>query len=244
MAKSGKIKASGILFDKDGTLIDFDAFWVSLSTVALTDILKGLRQDTALVQPLLELFGVHGGVTDINGVLCKGTYGQMARILQRFLQERGCVVAPEELEKRVLDSYNKCAHMGEVKPTCPNLPAVLQALKTQGKKIALVTTDNPQISALCLEKLGVLELFDHLYTDDGTLPVKPQPGCALAFCEAEGLSNEQVVMVGDTLTDMEFASNAGLRAIGLASRPENRTVLAPHADRLIGSLSELLEILE
>lgn len=244
MVKSGLIEADGILFDKDGTLIDFDAFWVSLSSAALEVILSSLQQDTALVQPLLALFGVRDGVTDINSVLCKGTYGQLAQILQAFLQERGCAVSLVTLEKLVLDSYNGCAHLGEVRPTCPELPAVLQSLKAKGKKLGLVTTDNPKLSALCLEKLGVLELFDHLYTDDGSLPVKPDPGCALAFCDAEGLTAHRVVMVGDTLTDMEFARNAGLKAIGLASRVENRASLAPHADQMIGTLSELLEILE
>ena len=62
--------------------------------------------------------------------------------------------------------------------------------------------------------------------------------------DAEGLTAHRVVMVGDTLTDMEFAHNAGLKAVGLASRAENRASLAPHADRMIGTLSELLEILE
>ena len=239
-----KIQADAIIFDKDGTLIDFDAFWVSLSRVALNDILQQLQQDEALTEEILEAFGVHDGVTDINGVLCKGTYKQMSQIVRNILLRHGCEISDETIEQMVLDAYNRNAYAGEVKPTCPNLCEVLETLKKQNKKIALVTTDNLQISVLCLQKLGVLDFFDKLYTDDGELPVKPQPDNAFDFCARTGLGREQVIMVGDTMTDVRFARNAGIRVIGVAKRPESRALLAEHADAVLCDVSGLLEILE
>ena len=238
------IKADAVIFDKDGTLIDFDAFWVSLSYLALKDILGQLHQSETLAEEIMEAFGVHDGVTDINGILCKGTYQQMAQIVQDILLRHGCTVSCEAMERMVLESYNRNAPAGEVRPTCPNLRKVLETLKKQGKRIALVTTDNTEISVMCLEKLGILDLFDKLYTDDGKLPVKPHPSNAFDFCAYTGLTKEQVVMVGDTMTDVRFARNAGIQAIGVARRPENRALLAAHADAVIGDMSELLEILE
>lgn len=240
---SNPITAEAIIFDKDGTLIDFDAFWVSLSRVALGAILRELHQDEALIEEILTAFGVRDGVTDINGVLCKGTYQQMAQIVQEILWRHGCTVSDKVIEKMVLEAYNRHAHVGTVKPTCPNLREVLETLKSSGKKLALVTTDNPEISILCLEKLGVLDLFDKLYTDDGLLPVKPQPDNAFDFCSYTGLAKEQVLMVGDTMTDVRFARNAGIRVVGVARCEAARQVLNGQADAVISDLSELLRLL-
>lgn len=244
MKRNEKIRADAIIFDKDGTLIDFDAFWVSLSRVAINDVLRQLGQEEALTEEILEAFGVRDGVTDINGVLCKGTYRQMSRIVQGILLEHGCAVSDDAMEKLVLDAYNRNAQVGEVKPTCPNLREVLLTLKNRNKKIALVTTDNMEISVLCLRKLGVLDLFDKLYTDDGVLPVKPNPDNAFDFCAYTGLDKTQVVMVGDTMTDVRFARNAGIQVVGVAKHPESRALLAEKTDAVLQDVSGLLEILE
>lgn len=238
-----RITAKAIIFDKDGTLIDFDAFWVSLSRVALGAILAELHQDESCIEEILTDFGVRDGITDINGILCKGTYKQMSQIVQNILLRHGCSVSDEVIEKMVLDAYSRHAHVGTVKPTCPNLREVLETLKAGGRKLALVTTDNTEISVLCLEKLGVLDLFDKLYTDDGVLPVKPQPDNAFDFCSRTGLSQDQVLMVGDTMTDVRFARNAGIRVVGVARCEAARQVLDGQADAVISDLSQLLDIL-
>lgn len=241
---NNKIAADAIIFDKDGTLIDFDAFWVSLSRVALKAILQQLHQEESLVEEILVAFGVRDGVTDINGVLCKGTYKQMSQIVRDILLCHGCAVSDDAIERMVLDAYSAFAHVGDVQPTCPDLRTVLETLKARGKKIALVTTDNWEITRLCLEKLGILALFDKVYTDDGILPVKPQPDNAFDFCACTGLSQDRVVMVGDTMTDVRFARNAGIHVIGVARCQEACAVLAGQADAVISQLSQLPEILE
>lgn len=239
-----KIKADAIIFDKDGTLIDFDAFWVSLSVAALKDILKEFGQGETLIGEILEAFGVHDGVTDVNGILCKGTYAQMAQIIQDIMAQHGCEAAFAQVEETMHQAYKRNAPAGEVKPTCPNIRDVLLTLKGRNKRLAVVTTDNREITLLCLEKLGIADLFDRIYTDDGILPVKPNPHCALDFCDLAGAAKENTVMVGDTMTDIRFARNAGIRAVGVAKNEAAGSVLGSQPDRLIRDISELLEILE
>lgn len=244
MTNQCKIKANAVIFDKDGTLIDFDAFWVSLSDAALKDMLKQLNQDENLTAELLDAFGVHNGVTDVNGVLCKGTYAQMAQIVHDILISHGCPVPREEIEPIMLAAYNRNFSAGDVKPTCPDLRETLETLKSQNKKLAVVTTDNRDITLFCLGQLGVAHLFDKIYTDDGVLPPKPQPDSALDFCACAGLNRENVVMVGDTMTDLSFARNAGLKMVGLAKTEENRQIFLDNADAIVRNVSDLLEILE
>ena len=237
------MNANAVIFDKDGTLIDFDAFWVRVSVKAIEDVLEALGQDSAAASDILEAFGVHDGITDIDGVLCKGTYEQMGRIVFDILKKYGCGSSCDEVTQIVVEAYNRNADAGEVKPSCSGLYEVLLALKKQGKRLAVVTTDNLEITKKCLEKLGVLELFDRVYTDDGVYPTKPDPYCVLDFCERFGLSREEVVMVGDTVTDVRFAENAGISVIGIAKNENNHRILAQWADAVVDSPAGLIPLL-
>ncbi len=238
------MKTAAIMFDKDGTLIDFDAFWVSVSVRAIEDVLARVGMENTLAPAILEAFGVRDGVTDVNAVLCKGTYAEMGEIVYEILKENGCTRPCGEVVALVLDAYTRHADAGEVKPTCPELRDVLTDLKKRGIKLAVVTTDNEPITRKCLRDLGIEALFDRIYTDDGVTPTKPDPFCARDFARVAGVDAEELVMVGDTMTDIRFAKNAGIRAVSLAAKEGSRAVLSPHADAVIRSMTELAGILE
>lgn len=237
------MNADAIIFDKDGTLIDFDAFWVTVSIKALEDVLKTLNRTDVPICEILEAFGVRDGVTEINGVLCKGTYEQMGEIVHGILSKYGCDISRSETISLVIDAYNRNAEAGEVKPICPDLPEVLTELK-KSKKLAVVTTDNEQITLKCLKKLGIDELFDKIYTDDGKTPTKPNPFCAIDFEALSGVKRERMIMVGDTMTDVKFARNAGIAVVCVAKTEKNRAILSPVADAVISDLSTLPSMLK
>lgn len=237
------MNVDAIIFDKDGTLIDFDAFWVTVSTKALEDVLRHVGREDIPVCKLLVALGVHNGVTDINGALCKGTYEEMGQIVHDILNKCGCTISCDEVVQLVIDAYNRNADSGDIKPTCPDLADVLITLKKQNKKLAVVTTDNVEITDKCLIKLGIKELFDKIYTDDGKTPTKPDPHCAIDFANLVGVKKERLVMVGDTMTDMNFAKNAGIASIGIAKTDRNRAVLEPYADVVISKISHLANII-
>lgn len=236
------MRVDGIIFDKDGTLMSFDAFWVSLSVKALEDVLGELGMEQDLLGAILEAFGVHDGVTDINGVLCKGTYAEMGEIVYGILAAHGCAARRGDVVKAVESAYSRNAAAGDVKPTCPNLAETLAGLKERGLRLAVVTTDNEPITRHCLEGLGILQYFDVIFTDDGHTPTKPDPFCAGEFCRLYGLDKTRVMMVGDTMTDVRFAKNGGITAVSLAPSPEKKAMLAPHTDLIIDAISELTEL--
>ena len=237
------MKADAMIFDKDGTLLDFDAFWVTVSIKAIEDVLAQLSRQDVPVGEVLEAFGVHNGETDMNSVLCKGTYEQLGGLFYEILSQYGCDESCEAVTKALIEAYNRNADAGDIKPTCPNLADVLKQLKAQNKKLAVVTTDNMQITRVCLDKLGILDLFDKIYTDDGIVPTKPDPYCVYDFCAFAGVSKDSVVMVGDTMTDMKFAKNAGIAAIGIAKNDANKQILAPHAYAVLTDPSHLFDVL-
>ncbi len=238
------MKIDAIIFDKDGTLIDFDAFWVGVSIGALEDILSRLGRDDIPIDEILGAYGVENGVTDMNGVLCKGTYAEMGDILADILTRHGCRIGAGEAEHLVTEAYKKCVDCGKILPTCQGLYEALSELKKRKISLAVVTTDNPEITRKCLSTLGIYELFDKIYTDDGLTPTKPAPDAALDFMKRVGTVADRTLMVGDTMTDVAFARNAGIRVIGVCKTEAGRAQLLQYADGVISEISELPRVIE
>ena len=232
-----------IIFDKDGTLMDFDAFWLNVTIKALTDVLSYTLLPDIPLNDILEPFGVHNGITSIEGVVCKGTYAQMGEIVYNILKSHGYEGTLPDTVKLVEDMYVKNADVGEILPTCENLLQTLQTLKERGLKLAVVTTDNREMTVKCLDTLGVTQYFDAIYTDDGTFPTKPSPASGDAFCKRFGLKKESVLMVGDTMTDVEFSQNAGFSMIGVAKTEENKQLLLQHIKTVVPDVSYLPAVL-
>ena len=237
------MKADAIIFDKDGTLIDFDAFWIGVSVKAIEDTLTWANDSATSVSEVLEAFGVHDGVTDIEGILCKGTYEELSDAMYAIMKKNGFSGDGESVARKLRESYKKSCDAGVIKPTCKNLFEVLTKLKQQGIRLYVVTTDNPEITLTCLKALGIEKLFDKVYSDDGKTPTKPDPFCVYDICERFGVDKERVVMIGDTMTDMNFAKNAGISAIGIAKSENNAKILEPHAYAVINDPSFIFDVL-
>ena len=101
------MKAEAIIFDKDGTLLDFDAFWISVTVKALEDVFQALSMDDSHLPEIMEALGVRDGVTDMDGALCKGTYEEIGHIVYDVLSQYGCPISKDAMAEMVLSSYNK-----------------------------------------------------------------------------------------------------------------------------------------
>ncbi len=233
-----------IFFDKDGTLMKFDSFWVEVSRCAIRDILKRLDRDDIPTNRLCKALGISGNAADIDGLLRKGTYEQIALTIGEILRELGVDISDDAIIRMTLSAYNENAGAGKIEPTCKNIRGVLEQLKKGGRKLAVVTTDDLQITHTCLEKLGIEDLFEKVYTDDGRNPVKPLPGCALDFLSEFCISAQKAVMIGDTMTDIHFARNAGISVIGVGENPDSRERLTPYADVVVPDISYLIDVIE
>ena len=233
-----------IIFDKDGTLMKFDSFWVDVSRCAIRDILRQLNRDDIPMSRLLEALGISGDTADIDGLLCKGTYEQIAMAIGEILRKFGVDISNTDIVKMTVSAYNDNADSGKIEPACANIRGMLEKLKNGGRKLAVVTTDDSQITHKCLEKLGIEDLFEKIYTDDGINPIKPNPGCALEFLSEFRIPAEKSVMVGDTMTDIRFARNAGISVIGVGELANSRERLMPHADAVSPDISHLFDVIE
>lgn len=237
------MKTKAIFFDKDGTLIDFDAIWVTVSYTAIGNLLKKIGMENISVIKVLQIFGIENDVTDINGIICKGTYKLMGEALYEYLKPLGCKYSLKEITDWMVEEYRKYVATADIKPTCENIVGVLEELKSMGIIIGLVTTDNAYITQKCLEAIGVSDCFDVIFTDDGEYPTKPDPYCINKFCVENNISKAEIIMVGDTMTDAGFAKNSGVKFVGVAKTENNRKTLETDTDTVIYDISCLKDVI-
>ena len=238
------MKTKAILFDKDGTLIDFDAFWITISTIAIEDILKELECENVTAGDILSVLGVEDGITNIDGILCSSTYSKIGDNINYALSEFGYIFDLEYVRNITLRAFARHVDKGVAKGTCENIRETLLKIKKEGIKIFVVTSDRLFTTEKSLNKLGIFDLFDGVYTDDGDVPPKPKPDCVYDICEKFSLSPDEIIMVGDTVNDVNFAKNAGIKMIGVAKGEKNRVRFLKQTDIVLPDISYVLDYLK
>ena len=123
-------------------------------------------------------------------------------------------------------------------PVC-DLAPVLNALAPRALGIA--TSDAEASARRTLRALGIADRFPFVAGYDSGHGPKPGPGMVLAFARAVGIRPERVAVVGDNTHDMEMARAAGARAVAVLSGTGARHDLAPLADAVIASVSDLVD---
>ena len=117
-------------------------------------------------------------------------------------------------------------------------------MKARGLKVGVATNDSVGGLHASLARVGLRKAFDFLVAADSGHGGKPGPGMALAFAAASGLDPRHLAAVGDATHDLEMAQHAGYALkVAVLSGTGSRSELSPHADIVIGSISELPELL-
>lgn len=235
------MKTEAVFFDKDGTLLDFDALWVKVSEYAVKEILDAVDMHYIDVNDVLEELGVKDGITDINSVICYGTYMKISEKIYEILMKKGCTVKQDEFIFITKIAYENASDKGEIIPTNKNICGILHKIRDMGIKTALVTADSPLMIEKCIYELGMKGCFDEIYTDNGKYPPKPSPYCIDDFCRKYGIDKSKAVMVGDTATDVDFAHNGGIRMIGIAKGKRNQIALQSKTDIVLSDISHIFE---
>jgi HAD superfamily hydrolase (TIGR01509 family) len=232
-------RVSLVIFDKDGTLIDFNAMWAGW--------IEGLaaRIEAASGLPIRRrLFAETGYEPDScrmipNGPLAIGTMEQLRTIPTGVLQTAG--LGSEESERIIEATWTAPDPVATARPLA-DLAQIFETLRERDIRIAVATTDDRAPTRTTLEALGVAHLVDGLACGDDGTPIKPAPDAVLALCAALGVPPAETVVVGDSSADMRMgrAAQAGL-VIGVLSGVSPREVLAPLADRVLPSIATLLK---
>ncbi len=224
----------GVLFDKDGTLLDYWRTWLPINREVA---LFAARGDQALAGTLLALGG-HDPKTDRitpGSVLAAGTHDEIAEVFAAHLRDRAPPRLAAEIERIFHEGGAKYAALVD------GIEEMLAALSKGGMALGVATNDSAEGLARSLGRHPhVLASFQFLVGCDSGHGAKPEPGMVHAFCRAVGLDASDVAVVGDAVHDLEMGRRAGVGLrIGVLGGTSPREVLAPHADVVLSSAAEL-----
>jgi phosphoglycolate phosphatase-like HAD superfamily hydrolase len=228
-----------VVFDKDGTLISFDAMWVGW-TRAL-----GSRLETATGRPVAGDVFAAIGFDPAGGRVLPG--GPLAVATMAEIEDRVAAVirrwCPNVAAARraIADAWFEPDPVAEAVPLA-DLVTLFETLAASGRRIAIATTDDRRPTEATIAGLGLAGLVDAVACGDDDGPRKPDPATFVEICDALAASPGRAAIVSDTAADLRMGRDAGAgRTIGVLSGVSTAAELGPFADRVMRSVQELLD---
>ncbi|MCM5560138.1 HAD family hydrolase [Pleomorphomonas sp. JP5] len=221
-----------VLFDKDGTLLDYHRTWGPINLAAADIAAAG---DELLAGRLLAL----GGMDRTSMITRTGSLLAAAHTVEIAAAwvEAGSPLPLDDLADR-LDALFTASATRSV--PIGNLEACFSALRTLGLTLGIASSDNEASIRLMLDHLGLAHHISFVAGYDSGHGVKPGPGMALAFAEALGLKSSEIAVVGDNSHDIDMGRSAGAGlVIGVLSGTGDAATLEPIADACLADIGAL-----
>jgi phosphoglycolate phosphatase len=227
---------AGILFDKDGTLLDYVKSWVPVNYELARIAARG---DETLARVLLQAGGMDpdSGHVAPDSLLAAGNTVEIADGMVRA----GAPFTAEELTT-LFDGLFACSADYAVPVT--DLCAFFAGLHAKGYRLGVASSDNERSIRETAKRFGFENYLHYVAGYDSGYGVKPEPGMVLGFCAATGLTPDQVVVVGDNNHDMHMGRNAGVGlTVAVLSGTGSRQSLAEASDHCLTDITELEAVL-
>ncbi len=226
-----------VVFDKDGTIIEFGAMWSGWAT----DLAATLTATTgrSVAEPLYAMLGFDPdtGVIASGGGLAATPMARLRDRTRDVLLASG--VAEGDAERALEAAWHPPDPVALARPLT-DLGTLFGRLRAAGCRIAVATTDDRDPTERTLVGLRVADLIDAIVCADDGIAVKPAPDMVLHLCAMLGVAPGRAAVVGDTAADLRMARAAGAGlAIGVLTGVGGRAHLEPLADAVIASVREL-----
>tara|TARA_Y100000591_G_scaffold152594_1_gene131325 strand:- start:29 stop:742 length:714 start_codon:yes stop_codon:yes gene_type:complete len=223
----------GLLFDKDGTLFDFEKTWNSWTSKILTEVSKQSNVSISALADAID-FDLKTGKLLPQSIVIAGTHRQVTAALHTKLSNWDF----EHLESYLLD-YVIETRQYEVVP----LQKYFRKLKSEGLLLGVMTNDAERGAQAHLAAAGILDLLDFVAGSDTGFGCKPAPEPLLAFAKITGLKPDEIAMVGDSLHDLQAAQAAGMMRVAVLTGVATEDELKKHADLVLPSIANLLDLI-
>ncbi len=207
-----------LLFDNDETLIDSE----KAIQESFKKTLKEYLPDRELTQDELDGF------------------------LGPTLEESFSKYLPQDKVNEASEKYRAYNEelLKEVKPM-PGAKEALEKWKGEGYKLGVVSSKKKETVVKGLGYVGMDTLFDVIIGLEDCKHPKPAKDGIINACKALGLSHDEVIYVGDSVTDIQAAKKAGVYSVGYSDQEKrNKELKAAQPNATIAKLSELDEILK
>jgi len=166
-------------------------------------------------------------------------------IIQTFgLNEEGMIkqIIPENWEEALDNFYNIYR---EMHPMCPSpfdgIRELLDELKTKGIPVVLITGKGKVSCDITLRQFEMENCFDFVATGSPVKNIKAE--LLTSFREKYNLAPEELVYVGDTVSDIKCCNEAGVRCLsaGWASSTDPEELEKHNSGNVFSTVDDLKE---
>lgn len=227
-----------VIFDKDGTLVDFHGPWGEWAE-ALADRIDAAA-DVDVRHPLFAMLGYDliSGRALAHGAMAATP---MARLREMTVDVVAGSGVPLEIAEAIVAATWQAPDPVDVARPLADLVALFSSLHDGGRQIAVATTDDRDPTERTLAVLGVAGRVGAIVAADDGIPVKPAPDMVFHLATTLGVLPERCAVVGDSPKDLAMGRAAGVGlVIGVLSGVGTAADLAGLADVLVDSVGDLV----
>lgn len=223
----------GILFDKDGTLFEFQATWGAWATAFLSEMGGGDRARTAQLGTAIG-FDVATKSFAADSPAIAGTPSEVAALLLPFL--------PGATPAALVNRMNRSAAEAPMQEAAPLVP-LLGGLAARGLRLGVATNDAEAPAKAHLSRARVLDMFGFVAGCDSGFGAKPAPGQLHAFADMNDIHPSRILMVGDSRHDLLAGRAAGMGTVGVLTGLATAEDLQDLADIILPNIGHLPDYL-
>ena len=223
------MRAQAILFDKDGTLFDFQKTWAGSIGAIIRDRAAGDKSFAERFAAALG-FDLKRNLFLPESVVIASTARQTAAAMVPFF--------PDYTTDELVDKIDRSAADVVQVPVLPLMP-FLDRLLADNYRIGVATNGGKVATRWHFDRLEITEKFHFIAGCDSGFGAKPDPGMCTAFCRAMALPPAKTVMVGDSLHDLHAGRAAGMQTVAVLTGVASAVELAPHADVVLPDIGHL-----
>ncbi len=217
-----------IIFDKDGTLFDFQATWADV-LVRLLDQIAPTAPMRAVAAEALG-FDMKRRRFRPGSIVIAGTTGEVAQALAPVLSWE---------PQQIVDALDQVGTTAKQVAAVP-LDTCLSELATT-YSLGLVTNDSEGPARAHLEASGITHHFDFVAGYDSGYGAKPAPGQLLAFAAATGIAPARTLMVGDSTHDLIAGQRAGMVPVAVLTGVAGEAELSGLAEVVLPDIGHLAQ---
>lgn len=227
-----------IIFDKDGTLIDFHYMWATWLTALAQQLETAARLPIAAQLYHAMDFDPQMQHIAPRGRLALWPIADLRQLAGDVLRQAG--MHDGEVERILAAHWQAPDPIALARPLA-DLAPLFSALRACGIAIAIATSDDRAPTETLLRTLGLSAFVSAIVCADDHLPIKPAADMIALLCGQLSIAPAQAMVIGDSVDDMQMGRAAGVgMTVGVLSGLSTAELLAPYADAIIPSVAHLL----